>query len=196
MRADARQRGRQLVDRVLGHGKRAVAARIAHRELVGRVHLLGDLDAVQKRLAVAQLAAAALVDAEFGVDQLALVADQPVDAVGGHVAALFVRGQREDEVALRPEALALELRQDRHEGGGHRLVVDRAAGGEKAVALLQDEGVRLPIRTQGLDNVQIAEQEQALLATLAPEARDQVALTGERLGALYALLSYTTLPAL
>src|SRR5207245_5323608 len=94
----------------------------------------------------------------------------------------------------RLEALARELRQDGHEGRGHRLVVDRAARGEKAVALLQDEGVGLPIRAQRLDHVQVSEQEQGLLAAVAPEASDQVALPGERLEDLHVGLGKPRLP--
>jgi hypothetical protein len=84
-------------------------AHVAHFQFVGRVHLLGHLNAVQHRLAVAQLAAAALVDAELGLQQFRLVLHQPVGAIAGHVAALLVGRERQDDVARRLEAFLLQL---------------------------------------------------------------------------------------
>ena len=94
----ALQRVGQAVDRVLLHGHRAVAARVLDLQPVGRGVLLAHLDEVQQPLAAADLAPAALVEAELGVDELAPVLQQPVDAVVG-AAALLVRGEGDDEVA-------------------------------------------------------------------------------------------------
>src|SRR5439155_24215928 len=51
-----------------------------------------------------------------------------------------------------------------------------------------------PVRAQRLDDVQMSEQEQGLLAAVAPEARDQVALPGKRLEDLHVRLGKPRLP--
>src|SRR5712664_957468 len=47
--------------------------------------------------------------------------------------------------------------------------------------MLQDERVGLPVLAQGLDDVEVSEQEQRLPAAVASEACDQHALLGEGL---------------
>ena len=87
------------------------------------------------------LPAAAFVQAELGVDELAVILDQPLDAVV--VAALLIGGQRENDVALGHEVLLLHAQQVGDEDRGHRLVVGGAAAVE--VAVLFDELERIEI---------------------------------------------------
>ena len=97
-RADARQRLGELIDRVVVARHRRVAAAIRRRHREVRRDLLGGADGVDERLAVAQRAAAAFVERVRGVDQLLVIREQPANAVRS--AALFVRRQREDDVAI------------------------------------------------------------------------------------------------
>ena len=56
-----------------------MAALIFNVELITQRDLLAGLDAVPDRLAVLQSDAAALVQCEFGIDQVAMVPEQPLD---------------------------------------------------------------------------------------------------------------------
>src|SRR5260221_14513456 len=71
---------RQMVDRIVPARDRAVAALIFHFELITQRNFLASLDAVPDRLAVLQSDAAALVQCEFGINQVAVVLEQPLDS--------------------------------------------------------------------------------------------------------------------
>ena len=92
------QRGRQPIDRVVRDRHRAVAALVGDFEIEVAIQLLGGLHGVEQLLAVALAPAAAFVQPELRFHQRAMIVDQPRNAVV--VAALFVRGEREDDVAL------------------------------------------------------------------------------------------------
>src|SRR4029078_2827961 len=100
---------RQLVNRVLLLRPRAVAAFV--RDLEGEidVHLLARLHAVRNLARALRLTAAGFVQTELRIDQLPLVLEQPVDAVV--IAALFIRGESEDDVTLGDDSLLLEAQQ-------------------------------------------------------------------------------------
>jgi len=83
-----------------------------------------DRHAIQERFAALEFAAAAFVKAEFGVDQSAIVLDQPVGAVPLRSRAqFFVSGQREYEIALGPVTLHLVADHVGDENRRHRFVV-------------------------------------------------------------------------
>jgi hypothetical protein len=79
-----------------------VAALVGDLQIEIAIQLLGGLHGIEQLLAAALAPAAAFVEPELGFDQLAVIVDQPRDAVV--VAALFVRRQRQDDVALRLQA--------------------------------------------------------------------------------------------
>jgi hypothetical protein len=60
-----------------------------------------DLEPLPEVLAAAQRAAAAFVDGELGVNEVAMILHQPVDTVEG--AAFFVGREREDQIAIGRE---------------------------------------------------------------------------------------------
>ena len=71
-----------MVNRVVRHGQRAVAARIFRFELEIRVELFAGVHGDDGGLAVARVDAAAVgIEREFRIDQIAMVLEQPVDAV-------------------------------------------------------------------------------------------------------------------
>ena len=97
--ADSRVRpAGEVIDRVVLHRQRAVAARVGHLEVEVLVDLLAGLHLVGEVLALAHVAAAAFVDRELGVDQILVVLHQPLGAV--EVAAFLVGRERENQVAV------------------------------------------------------------------------------------------------
>ena len=75
-------------------------AAIGDLELIGLVDLLGELNREAEGSPVAQRPAAALVERELGVDQVAVVLQQPAHAVVRRIRKLLVGREREDDVAL------------------------------------------------------------------------------------------------
>ena len=123
-----------MIDGVVRDRQRAVAALVRHLQPVVDDVLFAHLHVVRDPLAGDRLAPSALVEAELGVDQIALVLQQPDDAVVG-AAALFVGGERDDDVAVRLEAFTLVANQVGDPDRRLRLVVAGAAAVEVAVAL-------------------------------------------------------------
>ena len=125
-----------------------------------------------------QLAERALVDGEGGVDEVALVLDQPFSAVecaGGFLAA----GQGELDGAKRPVFFLFVANQGVHPNRGLGLVVDDAAGVEGAVLFDQLERIAGPVLALGLDHVDMREQQYRLeLGIPAGILGDQAALLG------------------
>src|SRR5207249_3547243 len=116
-------------------------------------------DAAQQSAPVLDLRVAAVcVDAELGVDQVAPVGQKPRDAV-------IVRGrllagrERQDQVAVGDEALALEPDQRRDQDRRSVLDVDRAAPVEVAVLLDQFVRIEGPVLAPRLDHVQVREKQ-------------------------------------
>src|SRR5262245_51364951 len=91
--------GGEMVDGVVARRQRAVPARIGHVEAERLEQLLARLEAAHDALAVLdQRIAAVDVETELGVDEIAMILEQPVDAVVA-AAALFAGGEREDQRA-------------------------------------------------------------------------------------------------
>ena len=172
----------ELVDRVVVARDGRVAAAIFRRHGEVRRHFLRGADRVDERLAVAQRAAAAFVERVRRVDQLAVVRDQPSHAV--RPAALFVGGQREDDVAVGNVVFLLEAQQRGDEDRRHRLVVTRAAAVVVAVALREDEWIEVgrPVLLERRHDVEVREEQErfATARARAVVSDDDVALIGPR----------------
>ena len=130
------ERAGEVVDGVVGNGQRTVSALVAHLEAVVDDVLLAHLDVVRELRAVDRLAPAAFVQANSASIELALVLQQPLDAVV-RAAAFLVGGERDDDVAVGLEAFALVANEIRDPDGRLRLVVARAAAVEVAVLLVE-----------------------------------------------------------
>ena len=168
------QPGGEPVDRVLRDRQRAVAARVAHRQRERRVDLLRRLHGERRDAAAADLRSARVeVDRVGGVDEIAPVREQPLDAVVR--SALLVGGEREDQIALRDEAALPHRAEGGHQRGRAALHVERAAAVEPAVALGEDERIHRPVLAAGLDDVEVREeQHRPAAAGAAPQPRHQV----------------------
>ena len=157
-RRQALQPGGEPVDRVLRDRQRAVAARVAHRQRERREDLLRRLHGERRDAAAADLRPARVeVDGVGRVDEIAPVREQPLDAVVR--AALFVGGEREDQVARRNDAALAQRAEGRHQRGRAALHVERAAAVEPAVALGEDERIHRPVFAAGLDHVDVREEQ-------------------------------------
>ena len=88
---EAREPVGEMVDRVVRDRQRTVAARVFHFQLIIGVKFFRGIDGHHCGLALARVDAATIrVEHEFGVDQIAMVAQEPVDAV--RTAGFFVGG--------------------------------------------------------------------------------------------------------
>ncbi len=170
----------QAVDRIVPARRGAVAAAVGDLELIGLIDLLRDLHAEAERAAVAQRAATALVDRELGVDQVAVVLQEPMHAVVRRIRQLLIGRERQDDVAVRLEAFVDVADHVGHEDRRHRLVVDGAAAAEIAVDLLQLERVEIPVLALGLDHVEMRKQQQRAARAGAVQPRHQVAFARPR----------------
>ena len=159
---DPRQRPRELIDRIVAHRHRAVAARVSGFEAEIGEGLFADLHRLADHMALAvAVAATAFVKREFGVDQVALVRRQPFGAVEGPVGFLAA-GQRQLDGALRLVSFLPEADQRVGPDRRLRLVVERSAAIEIAVFLDHLERVALPVGTFRLDNVDMRDEQDRL----------------------------------
>ena len=119
-------------------------------------------------------AAAVGIDDVFGVDETALVLDEPVDAV--RLAAFFVGGEREDEIAIGLVAFFLEADEGGDENGIALLHVLRAAAVVVAVFFDELEGIGGPVFTARFHDIEMTDEENRLLLARSVQADDEVLL--------------------
>ncbi len=162
-----------------------MAAFVGDGQPVGVGHLLAGLDAVADRFAALEPDAAALVKGEFGVDQVAMVLQQPPNPHGICIEDFLVGLQCQDDVALRPVALLLVADEIRHEARRHVFVVPGAAAVEVAVLLSEPEGVDRPVFTSRFDDVEMGKQQDRLAGASAAQPRHQIAFARRRLEHLH-----------
>jgi hypothetical protein len=160
-----------------------VTTRVRHLQPEALVDLLAGLDAVVEVAPVLDLAASAFVEGQLRVDEVAVVLDQPVHAVGG--ARLLVRGQGDDDVAVGTIAFLPQADEGGDPDRGHGLVVARAAAVEEAVLLEEGEGIAGPVLAPSLHHVEMGEEEQRTPLPRAAQAGHEVSLAGLRRQHLY-----------
>ena len=154
--AQLRQGFAQVIDRVVRHGHRAVAALVTDLHAKVQHVLLGNLNVVRNFLPVDHLAPAAFVQAVLGIDPVAVILQQPVHAVV-RSATLFVRRQSDNQITVGLEPLALVANQVGDPDGGLRLVVRRAASVKKAALFAEHEWIEAPVFALGLDHVDVCQ---------------------------------------
>jgi len=177
-RLDPGKRVGDPVDGILGHDARAVAALVRRFQREVGIELLRGLHAEPDVAALPVDAAACriAVDHIRRVDERTTIGEQPDDAVGlGVRAGFFAGGQRQDQVAIRHEAITLQPRKDRGEDGAELLVVGRAA--PVVIAVLLDERVRVrrPVSAQSRHDVQVGEKQHGFRDAAPAQPRDQIA---------------------
>ena len=158
---EAVQSGGEMVNGVVGHGHGTVAAFVVNFEAeIGDV-FFADLNVVRDALAGSHLAPAAFVETEVGVNQIAVIFDEPIDAVV-RAAAFFIGGDGDNDVAVGLEAFAFVADEIRHPDGGLGFVVGCAAAVEVAVAFGKDERIEAPVFPFGFDDVAMGEQKESV----------------------------------
>ena len=151
-----------MVDRVVLDRHRAVATTIFDLELVGQRDLLAGLDAIPDRLAILQPDPAALVEREFGIDQVAVVLEQPLDAEAIAVEDFLVGLERDDDVAIGLVALVPVANEIGDKGSRHIFVVRAAARIEVAVVLGELERFDRPVVADSRNDIEMRNQEDRL----------------------------------
>src|SRR5580693_1259883 len=99
-----------------------------------------------------------------------MVLDQPGDAV--ECAALFIGGERQDQVAIGLVMLLLQAKKGRDQKRVAILDVSCAAAVKVAVLLDELERVDRPVLAARFDDVQMAYEQQRFLRARAVNARD------------------------
>src|SRR5215472_3936586 len=90
-----------------------------------------------------------------------MIGEEPVHTIEGP-AALFIGGERDDDVAIGLEPLFFILNQVGEPDGGLGFVVAGAAAVEIAVALVELKRVHAPVFALGFYHVGMGEQENGL----------------------------------
>ena len=129
----------QLVDRVIRTRDGAVSTFVMRLELERDIDLLARTHTVVDSFAVLEPPAPTLIERKCGVDEIAMLLQQPRDAVV--VAGLFICRERDDDVALRNPTLVLIANQIGDEDRRHRLVIARPAAVIVAVLFRECEWI-------------------------------------------------------
>ncbi len=153
-----------------------MSAFVGDLEPVRYADFLAGLDVVAYRLAALEADAAAFVQCEFGVDQIAVVVEEPLDAEPVSVEDFLIGLEREDDVAIGLVAFLLVADHVRDEGRRHEFVVARAAPVVIAVLLDELEGIGRPVLRLRLDDVDMGKEQERLVRAGAVQAGDEVAL--------------------
>ena len=152
-----------------------MAAGIERFELKVGVDLFAGLNRGQHALVAVSLEFAAVeIDAVFGVDPVAMIFHQPIDAV--EIAAFFVGGEREDQVAIGLVVLFLHANEVGDEDGVAFLHVVGAAAVEVAVFFNELKRIGGPVFAARFDDVEMADEEDRLALTGAVDAGDEIFL--------------------
>ena len=118
--------------------------------------------------------AAVEIDAVFGVDPIAMIFHEPIDAV--EIAAFFIGGEREDQIAVGLVVLFLHANEVGDEDGVAFLHVVGAAPVEVAVFFDELKGIGGPVFAARLDDVEMADEEDWFALAGAVDARDEIFL--------------------
>src|SRR5579864_9235003 len=101
-----------------------------------------------------------------------MILDQPIRAV--EIAALFVGGKGENDVAIRDIAFLLETKQSRNQDGIAIFHVLSATAVKIAVFLDELERIGSPILAACLDHVEMSNEQDRFVRTRSVQAHDQV----------------------
>src|SRR5262249_7784127 len=118
------------------------------------------------------------IDAVFSINQIAMVRDQPLHAVG--LPAFFVGSERQNQVAGGNPAFLFESQKVCYKYGFALLDVRGAATVEEAIDLIELERIHGPVFAQCFDNIQVAEKQNGLALPAPMQAHHEVLLVGQR----------------
>src|SRR5580693_3870775 len=160
-----------MIDRVIARWPGAVASRIFHLKLKVDVDLFAGLYGTIDFLAlVAHKIAAVQIYAVLGLNPIAMMFEQPFDAV--EVAAFFVGREREDEIAVGSETCFFQADKIRHEDGGAIFDVHSASAIEITFLFDKLKGIGGPVFAARFDDVQVGEKQDRFLLAASMQAHD------------------------
>ncbi len=171
------QRRRQLINRIVRPGKRAMPSAIGGRDLEVGVDLLRSLHVRHHRPPVVQFYPARVgIDHVSRVHQLAMLPHQPLRPV--ELATLFIRRERQNQVALRLVPLPVQPQKRLHQRGVGVLHVLRPPAVVVAILLDKLEWIGRPIGAQSLHDIHVAQKQHRLLGwgSTRAEAYHQILL--------------------
>ena len=179
MQAD--ERAGQVIDGIVRRGNGAVAPGIQGFELEVDVNFFAGLNGRKNRFPILFFEFAPVqVDAILRIDPVAVRLQQPVDAVGR--AALFVGGQRQNQVAVRHEALFLQANKVGDQDGVTFFHVFGASAVEIAVFFEKCEGIGSPVLAKRLDNIEMADKQDRFALPGASKAHHEILFAVARPG--------------
>ena len=164
----------KLINCVLFGGKGAVAAGIGDFDLERTVSLFRGLHAEIERstLAADGRAGSIAVDTESGIDQVAMIANQPLDAIIW--ASLFIRGQGQNEVPRGAKAFFFEAKEIGYKDGVVVLHILCAASVEIAILFAKYKWIEGPVGAQRFDDIKMADKKNRPLGARAAQPDDEV----------------------
>src|SRR5581483_6670948 len=166
---------REMVDGIVGYGDGTVSALVADLEAKIDHVFFADLQVIGDLPGAVGFSPPALVQREFGINEVAVVLEQPIYAVE-RAATFFIRGERDDDVAVGLEAFAFIANQVGDPDGGLRLVITRAAAVEVAILLDKLKRVCGPVFALSFDYIGVGEKKNRLRRSSAVVANHQVRL--------------------
>ena len=167
------ERVRKVVDGVVGHRQRTMAAGVSDHELIVGVELFAGIDVGGDCFAFLEIHSAAIgIKSEGGLHQLGMILQEPVDTI--RLTSLFVCREREDEVAVRFESFFVQAQEGRHENGVAVFHILRAAPVIIAIFLDELKGIGGPVLTARFNDIFMPDEEDWRLRAGSAIADDQV----------------------
>jgi hypothetical protein len=133
-----------------------MTARVLHFKNVVHRHLFADLNADAQGLAVLEADARAFVQRELGVDEIAVVVDQPLHAHAISIEDLLVGLEHNEYVPIGFAAFPPVTNKVGNERGRHELIVACPAAVEEAIVLQQLERIDRPVLTLCFDRIEMS----------------------------------------
>ena len=134
-----------------------MATLVSDFKLVTNRDFLACLDGITHRLSSFQPYAAALVEREFGIDQITMTGEKPIDAQFVGIKDFFVSFQGDDDVSIGLKPLVLVPDKVGDKGCSHELVVGCSPAIEITVLLHKLERISRPVLPFGWNNVEMSE---------------------------------------
>ncbi len=178
------QRGRQLVDGVVRARLRTVSAFVGRFGREGDVNLFTGLHAVEGTPSIAKRPGPRVrIQDHAGVEQRAMGAKEPADAF--LAAGLFIGRESNDDVAGRHVRLTLEAQQCRGDVGVLTFHIEAATAVKPAILLSQHERRHGPVFGLGRHDIEMAQVQEGLAASVPLQPDDQV-----RLGRMFGVVHH------
>ena len=152
-----------------------MSARIRRRQHEIAIQFFGRIHVHENGLAVIhQDAATIVIEHELGINQFAVILEQPVDAVRSP--AFFIRRHGKNDVAARHVTFLFHSNQSGRHDGVTVLHVAGAASVEVALLFDKLERIGRPVFTPGFDHVEMPDQQHGFVLARSMQTHDNILL--------------------